>query len=366
MSASLPPRLLGQAGWVKTTGRWDDLVITSRIRLARNIKGMPFSHWASSADLERVATTALEAMRCCSRMQGSDEIAVEELEPPDRKFLVERYLISRELAEGGLERWVVIDRNEVASVMINEEDHLRLQVLLSGLNVAEAWQRIDTLDDELSRQLEYAFSPKFGYLTACPTNVGSGIRVSVMAHLPGLVMTQEIKKVLGAVTQIGLTVRGFAGEGSEVSGNLFQISNQWTLGYSEEETLDKIERILEQIVEKERQSQELLWSENRALVEDRVFRAYGILSHARVVSTKEALELLSQLRLGLNLGLINGISYSDLNEVIVGLRPAHLQKRVGQILSTAERDVERARLLRTWLTSKSSGTSGPGRDTGST
>ncbi len=358
MSATLPARLLGRAGWVDTNGRWDDLVISSRVRLARNIEGLPFSHWASSADLERAATTALEALRCCSVMQGHDSISVEELEPPDRKYLVERYLISRELAEGGLERWVAIDKSEVASVMINEEDHLRMQVLLAGLNVAEAWQRIDTLDDELSQHLNYAFSEKMGYLTACPTNVGSGIRVSVMAHLPGLVMTQEIKKVLGAVTQIGLTVRGFAGEGSEISGNLFQISNQWTLGYSEEDTLEKIERILDQIVEKERQAQEQLWSESRSLVEDRVFRAYGILSQARVVSTKEALELLSQLRLGLNLGLLNGITYSDFNEIIVGLRPAHLQKRVGQTLSTAERDIERARLLRTWLTSRTTGSSG--------
>lgn len=358
MSSMIPSRLLGRAGWVATSGRWDDLVISSRVRLARNIRHFPFSHWASSSDLERVSTTCLESLRCCSLMQGSDAISVEELDPNDRKYLVERYLISRELAEGGLERWVVIDKNEVASVMINEEDHLRLQVLLSGLNVVDAWQRVDRLDDEISQHLEYAFSPRIGYLTACPTNVGTGIRVSVMAHLPGLVYTQEIKKVLGAVTQIGLTVRGFAGEGSEISGNLFQISNQWTLGASEEETLEKIERILDQIVLKERQAQEQLWSLNRAMIEDRVYRAYGLLAHARIISTKEAIELLSQIRLGLNLGLFNGITYADINEVIVGVRPAHLQKRVGQNLSTAQRDVERARMLRTWLASRAAGSSG--------
>lgn len=355
MSESLPSRLLGQAGWVNKIGRWDDLVISSRVRLARNIRGKPFSHWASSSDLERVASSALEALRCCTAMRDSDAINAESLEPSDRKYLVERYLISRELAEGGLERWVVIDGEEVVSVMVNEEDHLRLQVLLAGLNVVDAWQRVDRLDDELSQNLDYAFSPKYGYLTACPTNVGTGIRVSVMVHLPGLVMTQEIKKVLSAVSQIGLTVRGFAGEGSEISGNLFQISNQWTLGASEEETLEKIERILDQIVEKERQAQERLWSENRSLVEDRVYRAYGLLSHARIISTKEALELLSQVRLGLNLGLFGGITYSGMSDVIIALRPAHLSRRVGRSLSTAERDVERARLLRSWIASRQGG-----------
>lgn len=355
MSGSLPSRLLGRVGWVSSGGRWEDLVVSSRVRLARNIATMPFSHWASSGDLERVATAALNALRSCSWMQDGDVVGVEDIEPVDRNFLVERYLISRELADGGLERWIVIDKDEIGSVMINEEDHLRLQVILPGLNVVDAWQRADRLDDQLSQHLEYAFSSEYGYLTACPTNVGTGIRVSVMAHLPGLVMSQEIKKVLSAVTQIGLTVRGFAGEGSEVSGNLFQISNQWTLGTSEEETLEKIERILDQIVEKERQAQEGLWSEGRALIEDRVFRSYGQMAHARIVSTKEALEMLSNIRLGLNLGLIQGIAYSDINEIIVAIRPAHLQKRIGRGLSTGERDIERARLLRSWIAARTAG-----------
>ncbi len=355
MSDSLPSRLLGRVGWVSSGGRWEDLVVSSRVRLARNIASMPFSHWASSGDLERVATTALDVLRSCSWMHEGDVVGVEEIEPVDRNFLVERYLISRELADGGLERWIVIDKDEIGSVMINEEDHLRLQVILPGLNVVDAWQRADRLDDQLSQHLEYAFSPAYGYLTACPTNVGTGIRVSVMAHLPGLVMSQEIKKVLSAVTQIGLTVRGFAGEGSEVSGNLFQISNQWTLGTSEEDTLEKIERILDQIVEKERQAQESLWSEGRALIEDRVLRSYGQMAHARIVSTKEALEMLSNIRLGLNLGLIQGIAYSDINEIIVAIRPAHLQKRIGRALSTGERDIERARLLRSWIAARTAG-----------
>ncbi|MFH1740110.1 MAG: ATP--guanido phosphotransferase, partial [bacterium] len=241
------------------------------------------------------------------------------------------------------------ERGEFLSIMVNEEDHLRLQVLMSGLNLREAWQRVNTLDDEMEERMDYAFSHIYGYLTACPTNLGTGIRCSVMVHLPALVISQRIKKVLSAVTQIGLTVRGLAGEGSEIAGNLFQISNQWTLGSSEAETTDKLEQILEQIVENERKTQQELWAENRIALEDKVWRAYGILSHSRVVNSREALELLSNLRLGLNLGLINGIPYSAVNDVIIQCRPAHLQKRAGQKLSALERDAIRGEFLRNWI-----------------
>lgn len=282
-------------------------------------------------------------------MAGASVLGMDDLDSLDRKYLVERYLISRELSESGMERFVAVDPYEFRSVMVNEEDHLRLQVLLGGLNLREAWQQVNTLDNEMEKRIHYAFSHIYGYLTACPTNAGTGIRCSVMVHLPALVISQRIKKVLSAVTQIGLTVRGLAGEGSEIAGDLFQISNQWTLGASEEETIDKLERILEQIVENERKAQQDLWSEGRIALEDKVWRAYGVLSHARVVNSKEALELLSHVRLGLDLGLIHGIPYSTINDVVVRCRPAHLQKRAGQKLSSLERDTVRGQFLHDWI-----------------
>jgi len=310
---------------------------------------MPFSHWASSSDLSRIAETSLRAIQDCPSMNGATVLSVEPLDSLDRKYLVERYLISRELAESGMERYAVVGRNEMVSVMVNEEDHLRLQVLTSGLSLREAWQRVNALDDEMEERIYYAFSPVYGYLTACPTNVGTGIRCSVMVHLPTLVMTQRIKKVLSAVTQMGLTVRGLAGEGSEIAGNLFQISNQWTLGASEEETIEKLENIIRQIVDNERKTQQDLWVENRTALEDKVWRAFGLLSHARVLNSREALELISQLRMGLDLGLIKGIPYTAINDVIIQSRPAHLQKRAGKKLTTTERDAIRATFLRDWI-----------------
>ncbi len=349
METEIPGYLLGSCGWLSSQGQHEDLVVSSRVRLARNIEGMPFSHWASSSDLKRISETCLLAIQDCPSVAGAILLGVEHLGSLDRKYLAERNLISRELAESGMERFVGVDRGEFSSIMINEEDHLRLQVVMSGLNLRESWKRVNLLDDEVEERIQYAFSPDYGYLTACPTNLGTGIRCSVMVHLPGLVISQRIKKVLSAVTQIGLTVRGLAGEGSEIAGNLFQISNQWTLGTSEEETIEKLERILEQIVENERKTQQELWSENRIALEDRVCRAYGTLRYARVVNSKEALELLSHLRLGLDLGLIRGIPYSAINDVIIQCRPAHLQKRAGQTLSAADRDNVRGEYLRDWI-----------------
>jgi len=349
MEKEIPGYLLGSCGWLSSQGQHEDLVVSSRVRLARNIEGMPFSHWASSSDLKRISETCLLAVQDCPSVTGVTLLAVEHLNSLDRKYLAERNLISRELAESGMERFVGVDRGEFCSIMVNEEDHLRLQVILAGLNLREAWKRVDLLDDEIEARIQYAFSHEYGYLTACPTNAGTGIRCSVMVHLPALVMSQRIKKVLAAVTQIGLTVRGLAGEGSEIAGNLFQISNQWTLGASEEETIDKLERILEQIVENERKTQQELWSENRIALEDKVWRAYGVLRHARIINSKEALELLSYLRLGLDLGLIHGLPYSAINDVIIQCRPAHLQKRAGQILSAMNRDSIRGEYLRDWI-----------------
>ncbi len=345
----LPKSLVSECGWLKAGSPSDERVVSSRIRLARNIEGIPFSQWASSTDLKRIAEAAQKAVRASPLLKAADILGIEELEPVDRHFLAERYMISRELAKSGIERYVAIRPGQTISIMINEEDHLRLQALLAGSNLRQAWDLINTADDELEKTITYAFSNTFGYLTACPTNVGTGIRCSVMVHLPALVISRRIEKVLGAVTQIGLTVRGLSGEGSEIAGNLFQISNQWTLGISEPETITKIEKILQQILEQERRAQDQLLEENRRSIEDRVWRAYATLRYAQVMSSNEAIELLSSIRLGLSVGILNTPSYESINAMIISVRPAHLQKLAGRPLTPPERDEWRAELVRNWI-----------------
>lgn len=347
--AELPKTYLSECGWLKSDAPADDLVISSRIRLARNIEGIPFSQWASSSDLKRITEMSLEAVRGSKLLKDADLFSMEEMDPLDRNFLAERYMISREFAKSGIERYVVIHPDQTASLMINEEDHLRLQVLYPGSNLRETWAKIDALDNELENCLEFCYSNTFGYLTACPTNVGTGIRCSVMVHLPALVLSRKIEKVLNAVTQIGLTVRGFAGEGSEISGNLFQISNQWTLGISEQETIEKIEKILQQILQQERNEEQSLAEKGRIEVEDRVWRAYATLKYARVLNSNETIELLSTIRMGRSLGILDRPSYESLNEMLILMRPAHLQKRSGRPLKAAERDEFRAEFIRKWM-----------------
>ena len=347
--SELPRNYLAECGWLKAPEPVDDLVISSRIRLARNIEGIPFSQWASSTDLKRIAEQAKKAIRHSSLLGNSDLFCMDELDPIDRHFLAERNMISRELAKSGIERYAAILPDQTTSIMVNEEDHLRIQVLRAGNLLSDVWERINSIDNEMENSITYSYSNTFGYLTACPTNVGTGIRCSVMVHLPALVISRRIDKVFSAVTQMGITVRGFSGEGSEISGNLFQISNQWTLGISEKETIDKIEKILKHILEQERKAQEQLMEENRRQIEDRVWRAYATLRYAQVMSSNEAIELFSSIRLGLNLGILEKPAYNSLNEMIVKVRPAHLQKHAERSFSASERDEYRAELIRKWI-----------------
>ncbi|MEW6235333.1 MAG: protein arginine kinase [Candidatus Omnitrophota bacterium] len=347
--ASLPKNHLAECGWLKTGDVSNALVVSSRVRLARNIEDYPFSQWASSSDLKRIADEVKESIQSSPQLHELELFDIEELESLDRHFLAERYMISRELVKSGLERYVAIHPRQTASVMINEEDHIRMQVLSAGSNLRQTWERIDSYDDELENRLSYSFSNSLGYLTACPTNVGTGIRCSVMIHLPALVMSRRIEKVLNAVTQMGLTVRGLSGEGSEIVGNLFQVSNQWTLGIGEEETIDKIEKILKHIIEQEQKAESRMMEEKSTSVEDKVWRAYAVLSQARVLSSNEAIELLSLIRLGRSLGILERPSYESINEAIIWMRPAHLQKSVGKSLSAGERDEVRAGQVREWI-----------------
>ena len=342
---------------VKGPGQWisggpeSDVVISSRARLARNIASFQFTTRISDderAELERKVRSAIEAAAVAS---PGFYVDLMEASPVDRQFLVERHLISREHQEATGQRGVAIKEDERVSIMVNEEDHLRLQALVPGLAVSDAWHRIDEIDTALEETLDFAFSPQYGYLTACPTNVGTGLRVSVMLHLPSLAITRQLEKVFQAVTRLGLAVRGLYGEGTEATGHFYQISNQSSLGKSEEHIVSNLEAVVPQVVEYEQEARRALLEKDRSRLEDRSWRAYGMLANARVVTSEEALAFLSALRLGVYLGLVDRVRLETVNELLVFSQPAHLQKLEGRELGPAERDDLRAALLRRRLSS---------------
>ena len=334
--------------WLAGGGAGSDVVISSRVRLARNVAGYSFISRASLSErselCERLKGTVKTALAECD---GQDEYYdLEALTPLDRQVLVERHLISREHAEAEGPRGAAVADGETISVMINEEDHLRMQSLRGGFEVDAAWQAINRLDDAIETQVAYAFDPAYGYLTACPTNVGTGMRVSVMLHLPALSMTRELQRVFAAAAKIDFIVRGLYGEGTQGHGDFYQVSNQKTLGRSESEILGNLSVVIPQIIRYERKVRDALFSEHRAQVEDRVWRAKGILTGARMMSSEEAMHLLSQIRVGMNLGLITDLEMSTVNRLFVLTRPAHLQKLEGRELNAQERDVARADYVR--------------------
>jgi protein arginine kinase len=282
-------------------------------------------------------------------LSSSFYVDVHGLSPLDRQLLVERQLISREHASGRGARGAAIDQDEQYSVMINEEDHLRLQVMGSGFDLDETWRQVDRLDDALAERLAYAFSDKRGYLTACPTNVGTGIRVSVMLHLPGLVITRQIEKVFKSLQKINLAVRGLYGEGSQAMGDFYQISNQITLGQTEEELITKVADIVPVLIEYERQARDFLIRESHETLHDRVSRAFGILRTAQTISSEETMHLLSSVRMGVNLGLIGELQIPTINKLFIHTQPAHLQKITGSELDSNDRNIERATYLRRHL-----------------
>jgi protein arginine kinase len=271
---------------------------------------------------------------------------MDELSPIDKQFLVERHLISRELAGNSDSSAVEISEKEIFSCMINEEDHIRVQVIQSGFNLEEALRLISDLDSKMSSKLNFAYDERWGYLTACPTNVGTGMRASVMLHLPALVMTKQINRVLQTVSKLSLAVRGLYGEGSEASGNFFQISNQTTLGHSEQELVDNLARIIRQVIGYEKKARESLLSDRKMELENKIWRAYGTLDNARLISSKETINLLSLVRLGINLKIFKDIDIKTINELFIIIQPAHLQKIEKKVLDSNQRDIKRAELIR--------------------
>ncbi len=332
------------AEWLNNTGTHADIVISTRVRLARNLDGIPFTNCAKEPEINKVISEVKNAVKNNPYLTNASMLDLSQVNNLVKQFLVERHLISRELAENkkGI---VFVGDKELINIMVNEEDHLRIQTFSSGLEPQRTWQMINQVDDELSKSLKYAYSSNWGYLTACPTNVGTGMRTSVMIHLPALDITKQIRKILHAISQVGLAIRGLYGEGTEALGDFFQISNQITLGRSEEEITENIEKITNQIIGHEQKAREVLIKENRIQLEDQILRAYATLAYARVISSKEALELLSLVRLGAGIGLIKEVSLKVINELLVLSQPANVQLLAGEVLSNPARDVRRAIII---------------------
>ncbi len=335
--------------WLKSTGPNSDIVISSRIRLARNIAKAPFPHWADKKQSSQTLKVIEDAVSAADYLKNATVFKLADLDSIDKQFLVERHLMSLEHAQKSDSKAVVIDDDEILSLMINEEDHLRCQVMQSGFNLFEAWNIISKIDDALAKSLNFAFSGELGYLTACPTNVGTGMRGSVMLHLPALVITRQIDRVLAAIAKLSFTTRGLYGEGTQASGNFFQISNQVSLGHNEDEIISNINGLIKQIIAQENQARELMLSRNKDILEDRVQRSFGVLKSARIISSQETTELLSIMRLGCDLGMIKDIDRRSINELFIITQPAHLQKLEGKKLSAQERDVKRAEIIRSKL-----------------
>lgn len=343
----------GGISWLDASGPESGIVLSTRVRLARNLQGRPFTIRAEERDRKAVLDQVVEAGRQSPYMQDATLYGLADLDQLERQLLHERHLVSKELA--GLEHDLTIRPGRALltdghrGIMINEEDHLRLQELRSGFDLAGAYASLERLDADLGTRLSFAFHPEFGYLTSCPTNAGTGLRASVLIHLPGLVLTKEINKVLQGLSQVGLTFRGLYGEGSEVVGNYFQLSNQTTLGKSEDELIDHLGKIVRQVIEYERQARDVLQRDASGIIADKVWRAYGLLRYARNLSFEETMNLLSGVRLGVGLNLIADVSVYTSNKLLVFTQPGHLSLRAGRSLSDRQLAAERATYVRQQL-----------------
>jgi protein arginine kinase len=333
--------------WLSSGSPESDVVVSTRIRLARNVAGFPFVSRLKEEQAVELAKTLRDRILEATLAEEVTYLSLRETSKVCRDLLLERNLISRELATAKWERGVAFGRDETVGVMVNEEDHLRIQVLLAGLALDGAWERMESVDRALVQRIDYAYHPEFGFLTACPTNVGTGMRVSVMLHLPGLGMAErEMKKVFNAAAKTNLAVRGLHGEGTRATGDFYQVSNQITLGRSEMDILEDLRRILPHILKFERDVRRELVQNQRASMEDRICRAFGLLKSARSISTDEAIAHLSAVRLGVHLGFLRDLDLAAVNRLLVLSQPGHLQARAGKELEAEERDVERAALLR--------------------
>jgi len=337
------------ASWLDASGAYSDVIVSSRVRLARNLRTVPFSSQNTAADEEHVVEQVLKAAQQVPQLVDGTYFDMGQLSELERQLLVERHLVSPALALRGGHGGVLVGPSERFSIMVNEEDHIRLQALFGGFEPQAAWALVDKIDTDLCAHLDIAFDEAFGYLTACPTNVGTGLRASILIHLPGLVLIQSIEQVLHGINHVGLTVRGFYGEGTEVIGSLFQISNQNSLGKPEQEILETLERVVRQIIDYEYDARQTLVHDAQAQIEDKIWRSYGILSYAHVLSGHEFMNLASAVRLGVGLGILKRPETKQLNELMVMVQPSHIQSLAGSNLDNDGRDVRRAELVRSRL-----------------
>jgi len=325
------------------------VVLSTRVRLARNLDSYPFPGWAGQPQRMEIAERCREALAELPVMDNGHVVDISELSALEKQVLVERHLISRELSQAEAGSLVVISKDQAASVMINEEDHLRIQVVRSGYNFKRIWKMIDGIDTGLEDGLDMAFSADLGYLTACPTNVGTGLRASVMMHLPGLVLANQMEKVVRAVNQLGIAVRGLFGEGSDASGSIFQISNQQTLGESENDIIKRLSSVLNTIIEQEENARIKLFESDANKLFDKIGRAFGILGHGHVLSSSESMNHLSLLRLAVDLKLLPEEYRGTIDRLFIECQPGHVQFAAKELIESEKRDVQRAALLRTHM-----------------
>ncbi len=333
--------------WLLTEAGVDsDIAVSARIRLARNLKEAAFPGWAGEEECARILARLRPAVESLPGLEGAWSWEMSDLDPVDREILCERHLISAELAARNRGSALVLRPDESLSVMINEEDHLRLQVMRPGADLAALWREIDALDSALGEKIPYAFSAALGYLTACPSNVGTGLRASVMVHLPALRLMNEVEPVVKGLNKIGLAVRGIGGEGTEAMGNMYQVSNQMTLGESELDLIRRLSAVVEELADHERNARARLREKFPARLKDFVGRAFGILQQAHILSSQEALDLLSAVRLGIELDLVRSLSGGDLNRLTQSILPGHLQRQARRDLAVEDRDQLRAMMVR--------------------
>ena len=334
------------AEWMRSSGPQDSIVMTSRIRLARNLANRPFPGWAEHEPRLKVMNEIRPAVEDLGEMRDAFSEEMTSLSAIEKQVLVERHLVSREHAAKGPGCATVMNRKQTISIMVNEEDHLRMQAIRPGLQLLNAFNSLDKIDSELEDALPYAYDNQYGYLTACPTNLGTGMRASAMLHLPGLVLSEQINQTIQAANKIGLAVRGLYGEGTEALANLFQVSNQTTLGKTEEQIIEHLDTVINRMIDNEMNARQKLIEDRLTMLQDQIGRAYALLKYAHIIPSKEALNLLSMVRLGCDLEIFNSDERESINVLLTEIQPAHLQISANRKLTAEERDVLRADIIR--------------------
>ncbi len=333
--------------WINDDGPMNEIILSSRVRLARNINKIPFPSIVKLEEAENVIKQIKEAYE--NENKNFDFFDMKSTTAVQKQVLLENHLISPDLMKKGEGSGALISNDKCVSIMINEEDHIRIQTIYGGLQIRRAWEEASKIDDLLEKNVQYAFDENWGYLTSCPTNVGTGMRASVMVHLPGLNISGNINKILQTVVQLGLTIRGLYGEGTDIVGNMFQISNQITLGRSEEEIVENLTAVTNQIIEKEKEARSLLISNSKVQIEDKIWRSWGLMKNARMMQSYECLKLISDIRLGVDLEVLPKIPLEILNEIMIETQSANIQIKYDHELNANDRDIIRAEIIRNKL-----------------